>query len=118
MPSNYPFSAKVVNSFTVGFAVIMGTFVGIWRKDDVIRVPKHIWWYCLLIFGLGISTFLLSLYPQVFKVSTGRSFGTSEAFHNNPVLFLFMIIAKEICIYIGIRAPLTFLLFAIDYSRK
>ena len=118
MPSNYPFSAKVVNSFTVGFAVIMGTFVGIWRKDDVIRVPKHIWCYCLLIFGLGISTFLLSLYPQVFKVSTGRSFGTSEAFHNNPVLFLFMIIAKEICIYIGIRAPLTFLLFAIDYSRK
>ena len=52
------------------------------------------------------------------KTNVGRSFGTSESFHNNPILFLVMMIGKEICIYFGIRVPLTYLLYSLDKIRK
>lgn len=115
-PSNYPFAAKVTNSFSVVLAVASGIFIGIWRKNDVEREEKYAWLGCLIALGLGIATFFLSLEPQEFRESTiRRSFGTSESFHNNPILFLFLMISKQGCIYMGIRITLTFLLY--DRSR-
>lgn len=118
-PPNYPFTSKVVNSFSVAIAIVLGIFIGFWRKDDVEYVPKYVFLACLIFFGVGIFTFLLSLNPQEFRESTlRRSFGTSESFHNNPILFLVMMIGKEICIYFGIRVPLTYLLYSLDKIRK
>ena len=121
-PPNYPFTSKVVNSFSVAIAIVLGIFIGFWRKDDVeenLKYMKYSWIWILLILGLGISAFSLSINPQEFKESKlRRSFGTSESFHNNPITFLFMIIVKQICLYIGIRAPLTYLLYSLDKIRK
>ena len=118
-PPDYPFSAKVTNSFSVIFGVIGGTFIGIWRKDGVKYVSKSVWIGCLIMLALGIGSFFLSLNPQEFRESTlRRSFGTSESFHNNPFLFLLMMLAKQGCIYMGIRGPLTLLLHYVDKIRK
>ena len=122
LPSNYPFAAKITNSFSVILAVIAGVFVGIWRKDGIEQKNKHIkyaWIGVLLILGLGIASFFLSLNHQEFREPAfRRSFGTNESFHNNPFLFLLMMIAKQSCIYAGIRAPLTLLFYYIDKIRK
>lgn len=118
-PPNYPFTSKVINSFSVVLAIISSIFIGIWRKDDVEYIPKYIWLTCLMFLVVGICTFFLSLNPQEFRESTlRRSFGTSESFHKNPILFLIMMIGKEICIYFSIRVPLTYLLYGIDKIRK
>ncbi|MBF0804973.1 MULTISPECIES: hypothetical protein [unclassified Neisseria] len=90
-PSNYPFAAKVTNSFSVVLAVVTGLFIGIWRRNDIITpLPKNIgWslgWSLLLILGLGTYAGLISFYPQEFSIFSGRrSFMFTESFHNNPV---------------------------------
>ncbi|KPN73978.1 MULTISPECIES: hypothetical protein [Neisseria] len=118
-PTYYPFAAKITNSFSVVLAIIAGVFVGILRKDGIEYVSKSLWFACLVMLGLGIATFFLSLNPQEFREPTfRRSFGTSESFHNNPVLFLFMMIVKQVCIYAGIRVPLSLMLYYIDKIRK
>ncbi|UOO76951.1 hypothetical protein LVJ85_00075 [Neisseria sp. Dent CA1/247] len=120
-PPNYPFTSKVINSFSVLLAIILGIFVGIWRKDDIEpdKITKYTWLGILIIFIMGIYTFFLSLNPQEFRESTlRRSFGTSQSFHNNPITFLAMMIGKQIWIYISIRSSLAYLLYKIDNIRK
>ena len=120
-PPKYPFTSKVINSFSVVSAIALGIFVGIWRKDGVEphKLPNYTWLGILGMFGLGVATFFTSLNPQEFSESTlRRSFGTSESFHNNPVTFLAMMIGKQIWIYISVRFPLTYLLYSLDKIRK
>ncbi|MBF0804975.1 MULTISPECIES: hypothetical protein [unclassified Neisseria] len=105
-PSNYPFAAKVTNSFSVVWAVVTGSFMGIWRRNDIIPslLPKNIGWILLVMVGLGAYMILMSFYPQEFNTSGGRrSFPFTESFHNSPPLFLAMIIVKEVCIYLPFR---------------
>lgn len=104
-PSNYPFAAKVTNSFSAVLAMVTGLFMGIWRRNDIIgSFPKNTGWYFLVIFGLGIYMLLKSFYPQEFSAFRGRgSFIFTESFHNNPILFLAMMIVKTACIYLSFR---------------
>ncbi|UOO76953.1 hypothetical protein LVJ85_00085 [Neisseria sp. Dent CA1/247] len=118
-PPNYPFAAKITNSFSVVIAIVAGVFAGIWRRNDIERIYKYTWLVCLGILALGVATFFTSLNPQEFRESTLRlSFGTSQSFHNNPITFLAMMIGKQLWIYISVRAPLTYLLYKIDKIRK
>ena len=121
IPSNYPFAAKTVNSFSVVLAIILGVFVGIWRKDGINseKISKNALIGFFIILCLGVAAFFTGLNPQEFSEPTlRRSFGTGESFHNNPVLFLAMMVGKTICIYLGIRVPLAYLLYSLDKIRK
>lgn len=120
LATDYPFTAKVSNNFTVAFAVVSGIFIGVWRRNEVEReIPPSMWWYGLVLLGIGWATFSLSLNPQEFVEPTSRrSFGTSESFHNNPAMFIGMIIMKEVCIYGGLRGPITLLFYIINRIKK
>ncbi|MFC3874759.1 hypothetical protein [Neisseria musculi] len=118
-PSNYPFAAKVTNSFSVVLAVVTGFFMGIWRRNDIITpLPKNsgwsLGWSLLLILGLGTYAGLISFYPQEFSIFSGRrSFMFTESFHNNPVFFIGLMAAKTVCIYL----PFRMVAFAIYFFR-
>ncbi|MBF0804974.1 MULTISPECIES: hypothetical protein [unclassified Neisseria] len=121
-PSNYPFAAKVTNSISVVLAVVTGFFMGIWRRNDVIvsLMPKNFWLWILVVLGLVIIAVLVSIYPQEFSVSKGR-LRMTETFHNNPVSFMVVMLAKTICIYAPVRflVSLTFyLLIRKDKSNR
>ncbi|WP_274585645.1 hypothetical protein V6667_00790 [Neisseria leonii] len=112
LPSDYPFAAKVINNFSVVLAVISGAFMGFWRRNDlVIPLPKNIRKANLIILCLGLWAFWLSLHQQEFSTLKGRNFMATESFHNTPHLFLALLSSKTICIYAGLRVPITFSLY-------
>lgn len=116
-PSNYPFAAKITNSLSVVFAISAGVAMGIWRKNDIITpLPKNIWWSCLFFLVLGVMMLWESIFHQEFKITSGRSFGTSETFHNNPIFFTFFMVIKTGAIYLGFRFPTSLMLHFL--SRK
>ena len=116
----YPFTAKVTNNFTVAIALIMGVWVGIWRRNCIIKLPsKNIWLGIGFLVVLFYVTFSMSYNHQEFYESTfRRGFGTSESFHNTPVLFLFMIVMKQICLYAAVRALITLLLYRLSKIKN
>ncbi|KPN73979.1 MULTISPECIES: hypothetical protein [Neisseria] len=119
-PPRYPFAARVVNAFSVVCAVIGGIVMGIWRRDSVIRskIPKNLWLIMAALFVVSCYMFWISITPQEFKVVSGRSFGVTESFHNNPVLFLFLMVSKSVIIYVFLRASITYSLYLLSSPKK
>lgn len=120
IPPNYPFAAKVTNNFTVTCALVLGILVGIWHTEGVVTpLPKIIWLSILAISLLLFISLHISFEPQEFRENTmRRGFGTSESFHNNPFLFMSMMLAKEFCIYTCTRALTTFSVYGISQLKK
>lgn len=118
-PSNYPFTAKVVNNFSVIIAFIIAVLLPIWRKNEEFIIPKEIKIVHILFFILILWMFSLwlSISPQEFKNPKGRSFGVTESFHNNPFSFLLLIFAKSIGIYLFPRISISLVLNKI-YRNK
>ncbi|MDO4907903.1 hypothetical protein [Neisseria sp.] len=117
-PSNYPFAAKITNSLSVVFAISAGVAMGIWRKNDIITpLPKNIWWSCLFFLVLGVMMLWESIFHQEFKITSGRSFGTSEAFHNNPISFVSFMAVKAGVIYAGFRFPISLILYLLSKKK-
>ena len=119
-PPRYPFAARVVNAFSVVYAAATGIIMGIWRRDSVIRskLPKNLWLLMTVSFLLCCAAFWLSIIPQEFKVVSGRSFGSTENFHNNPVLFLFLLLSKSGVIYAFLRTSITYSLYLLSSPKK
>ena len=116
-PTAYPFAAKVTNSLSVVLTVIVGILVGYVRRYDVLFVPKRILLYIIIIWFATLYMFWTSVYPQHFSINPPkRSFGLTESFHNNPFLFIMLMIIKNTMIYIGMRLSTTFILFY--FQRK
>ncbi|MFC5919781.1 hypothetical protein ACFPVS_03230 [Neisseria weixii] len=103
-PDRYPFAAKVTNIFTVIFALFMGLLCTILYGKEADIVPKenrkkgYAFIFLMLVLFLWVS-----ILPQEFSSSSGRNFGLSRSFHNNPFTFLFLIFIKQIMIYVGVR---------------
>ena len=119
-PPRYPFAARVVNAFSVVYAVIGGIVMGIWRRDSVIRskIPKNLWLIMISTFLVSCGMFWISITPQEFKVVSGRSFGVTESYHNNPVLFLFLMVSKGVIIYAFLRMSITYPLYFLSSPKK
>ncbi|ATD65249.1 hypothetical protein ACFPVS_03235 [Neisseria weixii] len=102
-PDRYPFASKVTNSFTVVSAVFSGIYCGIFSKYDPDsitgkdRKKMHVFFFVALSLLLWVS-----IYPQEFSTSIGRSFGTKQSFHNNYFYFLFLMTVKEVMIFLSI----------------
>lgn len=109
-PSAYPAAAVTANGFSVGLAILAGVIMGFYRSIDFVMPRPSIVAGVLLFVILAIFALYISITPQEFKTTPGRSFGRTEAFHNFPVFFLLFIISKASVIYCGFRFSLTVLI--------
>ena len=118
-PTAYPFAAKATNSLSVVLTVIVGIWMGIFRRHDVSVHPKKLFWPWICIFILTLLTFWTSMFPQHFSVNPPkRSFGLTESFHNNPFLFMMLMFMKNGTIYIGFRVSVALFLFILINKKK
>lgn len=108
-PDTYPFAAKLTNSFSFILAVtaaFIAAFSQGWKKYDFSQT--HPLLLVLVMLPLTIFSIWLTVEPMEFSKSTGRSWGTSESFHNTVFLYLFAMVCKNTTIYLGIRFILAF----------
>lgn len=118
-PDSYPFAAKLTNSLSFIFAVIASVSASLFqcRKKYTFN-SKNIILGSVIIVGLTVFMIWLSVVHQDFSTTKGISFGTKASFHNNPVLFLFLMVSKTAIIYGGIRYVLAFITtFLIEWKE-
>ena len=114
-PTAYPFAAKATNNLSVVLTVLAGIWVGIVRRDDVSVSPKKLLMPAILVFLMMLFMLWTSIWPQNFYVNSSKiRFGLTESFHNNPFLFMLLMFAKNMMIYLGIRMLITFFLFSLN----
>lgn len=116
--SDYPFAARVVNAFSITYAVVTGIFMGIWRRKDIIKIIDKAWLWIAIFVVIAGYMFWISITHQEFSPPRWRSFGTTEAFHNNPIKFLFLLISKAEAVYAVLRIVVTYTLYYLSNSRN
>ena len=95
-PSAYPLAAKVANSFSVILSICSGIWMGIYRRKDVSTSIQHPFAGMFVLIVLTLLCIWSSMYPQQFSINPPRrSFGLTESFHNNPWLFMMLMIMKN-----------------------
>lgn len=113
IPSAYPDAAVTANGFSVGLAILAGVAMGVYRSIDfVIPEPKVVAGVLLFVIFAAFALYI-SITPQEFKTTPGRSFGRTEAFHNFPIFFLLFIVSKASVIYFGFRFSITVLIILV-----
>ncbi|MFC5921240.1 hypothetical protein ACFPVS_11055 [Neisseria weixii] len=122
-PEAYPFAAKLTNSFSFILAVAAAIIFSLSQYHKKIQFDSANHIIGMFIFlALMAFTVWLTVVHQDFSMTKGVSFGTKASFHNNPVLFLFMMVCKTSVIYFAIRYTLavltTFLLEWKEYRER
>ena len=118
-PSAYPLAAKVTNSFSVILSICSGIWIGIYRRKDVSTPIQHPFAGMFVLIVLTLLCIWSSMYPQQFSINPPRrSFGLTESFHNNPWLFMMLMIMKNMMIYFGFRIACSFTLFFLRRKQE
>lgn len=120
-PTAYPFAAKVTNSLSTILAILTGIFVGIvCRKGFTMpQMSKFQIFMAIALFtGLMVYFLYISIYHQEFKISSGRSFGTTDSFHNNPLSFMFLIMCKGLTIYVWFRVIIPMVIYILKTKKN
>lgn len=122
-PTAYPFAAKLTNSLSFVFAVASAISVSLilYRTKYPFDSGNHIIGL-FIIWALMAYMIWITVVHKDFSMAKGVSFGTKASFHNNPVLFLFMMVCKTSVIYFAIRYTLavltTFLIEWKEYRER